>query len=195
LLSAGLQFESLTADVDETAIVNHLQIHTPDVTPMRIVQELAQAKASTVIEQLTSKSPEPNLVHYVVIGCDSMFEFAGELWGKPADAQVARSRIRQMQSNSGTLHTGYAVLSTTGAQALTTVSTVVHFAPMSEAQIDAYIATTEPANVAGNFTIDGYSSAFIAGVEGDFLNVVGISPNTIRQLLEQLGYQYTDFWK
>ena len=70
----------------------------------------------------------------------------------------------------------------------------MHFDELSPAEVDAYIATGEPLWVAGSFTLDGYGSAFIRGIEGEFHTVVGLSIHTLRDLLRRRGVAVTDLW-
>lgn len=78
--------------------------------------------------------------------------------------------------------------------AMNCTSTKVTFANTSDKQIKAYIQTEEPLYVAGGFTIDGYGSAFIESIEGDYNNVIGISPNIIRKLCNEINIEYTELW-
>ncbi|CAN5269210.1 hypothetical protein BH09ACT6_BH09ACT6_25300 [soil metagenome] len=74
-------------------------------------------------------------------------------------------------------------------------SATVEFAPdITEAEIDAYVATGEPLNVAGAFTIDGLAAPFITHISGAPSTVVGMSLPTLRDLLAELGVSWTDFW-
>ena len=109
-------------------------------------------------------------------------------------------RWRRMRGRSGVLHTGHHLVlvgdparpdATRGAVA----STRVHFADVSDAEVDAYVATGEPLQVAGAFTVDGLGGAFVRGVEGDFHNVVGLSLPLLRELLADLGVAWTDLWR
>jgi septum formation protein len=63
---------------------------------------------------------------------------------------------------------------------------------MSSDEIDDYIASEEPLHVAGGFTLDGFGSPFIAVIEGDYTNVVGISMPFIRSAMSQLGYSWPE---
>jgi septum formation protein len=148
---------------------------------------LAQAKCASVADTVSDDA--------LVLGCDSMFELDGELFGKPGTPDIARERLRAMSGRSGLLHTGHwlarpAMQRTCGAVATTTV----HIAPLSDADIDAYIGTGEPLNVAGSFTIDGVGGPFVAGVEGDPSNVVGCSLPLLRGLTEELGVPWPTLW-
>ena len=68
----------------------------------------------------------------------------------------------------------------------------MHFADLSDAEIDAYVATGEPLWVAGGFTVDGLGGAFVTGIEGDYHNVVGVSLPLLRELLLELGIGWWD---
>jgi septum formation protein len=76
-----------------------------------------------------------------------------------------------------------------------TGSTIVHFADLSDAEIDAYVATGEPLKVAGAFTIDGLGGAFISSIEGDPHTVVGLSLPILRELTIKLGVEYPSLWR
>ena len=129
----------------------------------------------------------------MVIGCDSVLAFEGEIGGKPAGPVEAAGRWRRMRGHSGVLHTGHCVRR--GDQEfIETASTIVHFADITDAEIDAYVASGEPLNVAGAFTIDGLGGAFVTSIEGDHHNVVGISLPLLRDLVGDLGIAWTDLW-
>jgi septum formation protein len=71
---------------------------------------------------------------------------------------------------------------------------VVHFANLSDAEIEAYVATGEPLKVAGAFTIDGLGGAFLTGIEGDPHTVIGLSLPVLRSMAIELGVEYHSFW-
>ena len=73
-------------------------------------------------------------------------------------------------------------------------STQVHFGDISDAEIDAYVATGEPLHVAGSFTVDGLGGPFIEGVTGDYHSVVGISLPLLRSMATELGVFWPDLW-
>ena len=131
----------------------------------------------------------------IVVGCDSVFELDGVAYGKPQTAAVAKERWRAMVGRAGTLHTGHHVIDTaTGRTASATASTLVRMGSISEQEMDDYLATGEPLQVAGGFTLDALGGAFVDGVEGDPSNVVGISLPTLRALLGELGVRWTTLW-
>jgi septum formation protein len=182
LRAAGLDPEVVVSDVDESLVTG--------LPPAELALELARRKGEAVFERLTAPEPVEGLI---VVGCDSVLELAGEVHGKPHDPRTATARWRAMRGRSGVLHTGHHLrigdaTRTRGAR------TVVHFADLSDAEIDAYVATGEPLVVAGGFTIDGLGGAFVTGIEGDHHNVVGISLPLLRVLLAELGVAWTDLW-
>jgi septum formation protein len=70
----------------------------------------------------------------------------------------------------------------------------VHFADPDDEEIAAYVATGEPLQVAGGFTLDGYGSAFVTGVEGDPANVIGLGIPLLRDMVRQAGLRWMDLW-
>ncbi len=104
-------------------------------------------------------------------------------------------RLKAMRGRSGVLHTGHCVFDTWGRHEVREVaSTTVHFAELTDAEIDAYVATGEPLEVAGAFTVDGLGGAFVEGVEGDHHNVVGISLPLLRLMLASIGITWPELW-
>ena len=102
-----------------------------------------------------------------------------------------------MRGRSGVLHTGHHVLLRHAEQqqsASAVASTTVHFAELTDAEITAYVATGEPLEVAGAFTVDGLGGAFVSGIEGDHHNVVGLSLPLLRTLLAGLGIAWPSLW-
>jgi septum formation protein len=131
----------------------------------------------------------------LVLGCDSVLEFDGEIHGKPASVDEAVARWRRMRGRTGVLHTGhFLVRLDTGASAAGVGSTAVTFAAVSDDEIAAYVATGEPLNVAGSFTIDGLGGWFVERIDGDHGTVVGVSLPLLRRLLHQLGLGVPTLW-
>jgi septum formation protein len=96
-----------------------------------------------------------------------------------------------MRGRSGILHTGHGLMGPRQVT-LSTVSTVVRFADVTDEEIALYCATGEPASVAGGFTIDGLGGWFIEGIEGDPHNVVGVSLPILRAMLREQGFELAD---
>jgi septum formation protein len=131
----------------------------------------------------------------LVVGCDSMLEFDGRAHGKAASLAEAREWLETMRGRSGTLWTGHCVIDeTTGVQVEEVVGTVVRFGVTTDAELDAYLSTSDVLAVAGAFTLDGRSAPFIDGIDGDSGNVIGLSLAALRRLLGRLGVSVTDLW-
>ena len=191
LRAAGVEPVLLPSGVDEEAVA----AEAGPLDGPGLVQLLARAKAEAVVGSLLDGEP----IDGVVLGGDSAFELDGELFGKPLTAEVARERWLAQRGRTGLLHSGHWLIDARGgrvAGAAGAVSTAaVSFADdISEADIDAYVATGEPLAVAGAFTIDSLGSAFITRVEGDPHAVVGLSVSTVRSLLGGFGIPWTAFW-
>lgn len=188
LSDAGIGHTIHVSAVDEDAVTDAAGLLTPAATALL----LARAKAESVAASVAKEQPQA-----LVVGCDSVFEFAGAPYGKPWEPAVARERWQLMRGQSGVLHTGHWLINSSSGEAVAhgeVTSAVVHFEDVSDAEIDAYVATGEPLQVAGGFTIDGLAGAFISGVEGDPHTVVGLSISTLRRLLAKSGVSITDFW-
>jgi septum formation protein len=182
LRAAGIEPQVLVSGVDESVVT--------ETDPARLVARLAELKARAVVERLTGRTEQG-----LVLGCDSVLAFDGEIFGKPATVGNAVLRWRRMRGRSGVLHTGHCLVDPTDRrEVVTTVATVVHFAAVTDAEIEAYVATGEPLEVAGAFTVDGLGGAFVRGIEGDPHNVVGLSLPVLREMLAELGVRWTDLW-
>ncbi|ACZ22453.1 MAF protein [Sanguibacter keddieii DSM 10542] len=207
LRSAGLDPLVQVSSVDEDAVLAEGRARFGTLEPEDAVLLLAQAKAEDVTRALEQPAEDAETAEAgtalpdLVVGCDSMLELDGEIFGKPADAETAVARWRTMRGRSGVLHTGHWVVDLratedggTGGTLGATSSTTVHFADLSDEEIDAYVATGEPLAVAGAFTLDGRGGAFVTGIEGDHHGVVGISLPLLRELVGQVGVRWTDLW-
>jgi septum formation protein len=179
LRAAGVGPEVVVSGVDES------QLALTD--PAALSVGLATLKARAVARDLPDA---------LVIGCDSVLAFDGAVHGKPADADEARLRWRSMRGASGVLHTGHCLVDTSSGRELArSAETLVHFADLSDEEIDAYVATGEPLRVAGAFTLDGLGGAFVRGIEGDPHTVVGIGLPLLREMFAELGIGWTELWR
>lgn len=197
LAEAGIRHTVLVSDVDEDAVQARYGVTDPHDTALLLARAKAEAVAAL-----------PDSEGALVLGCDSVFEFDGEAHGKPYTADVARERMLRMSGSSGVLHTGHWLVDCrdtdtdddggdgagSGATLGAVASAEVAFLDMDAEEIDAYIATGEPLQCAGSFTIDGLGGAFIRKVDGDPHAVVGLSVSTLRGLLAAANVRITDLW-
>ena len=194
LRRAGVSPYVLVSEVDEDAVVAQAGSQYGDLAPEDVALVLARAKCEAVAARLTgSEAPADAPDGPLVVGCDSVLELDDEVHGKPVDAAEALARWQRMRGRSGVLHTGHWVIDDrdgedggTGATLGAVASTTVHFAAISDDEMEAYVATGEPLKVAGAFTLDGLGAPYIEGIEGDPSNVVGISLPLMRELLGSL---------
>lgn len=187
LRAAGVEPVVRVSGVDEDALAASLT----DPTPEELVTALATAKAEAIARDEDEDA--------VVVGCDSMLRTAdGEVHGKPGTVEVARERWKRMAGTTGTLLTGHAVLRMRGGQVVARAvgheATLVRFGRPTDDELEAYLATGEPLQVAGAFTLDGLGGWFVDGIDGDPSGVIGISLPLTRALLRQVGVTVSDIW-
>ena len=212
LIAAGITPLVRVSTVNEDAVLAALPggraFSGTATTPADEVSALAAAKCLDVCEALARNSPDlPDGEPVLVVGCDSMLEIGGQMLGKPHTPEVARERIAAMRRTTATLWTGHcaAILAPASstqdgdtrvvtASVTRSASTLVHFGDISDAEIEAYVATGEPLHVAGSFTVDGLGGPFIEGVTGDYHSVVGISLPLLRAMATELGVFWPDLW-
>jgi septum formation protein len=154
--------------------------------PIELVKTLARCKAEIVLNQVNDS---------LVLGCDSVLVVGNEIYGKPQDSAQAFTRWQQMRGNSGMLYTGHALIDQTQSrQVIRCGITQVYFGQLSDAQIQAYIATGEPLACAGAFALEGKGSALIDKIEGCHSNVIGLSLPLLRSMLAELSYDLSSYW-
>jgi len=192
LREAGLDPEVITSGVDEDG--------TDHLPTAEAVVVLATRKAQAVVDRMTSTSTASTTNTdgrtTLVLGCDSMLDLDGVSLGKPATADEVWQRWAAMRDATGILHTGHCVIDiATGVVASESVATVVRFGDPTPDELEAYLATGEPLEVAGAFTLDGFGAAFLDGIDGDPGNVIGVSVPAVRRLVAAHGVAITDLWR
>ncbi|MEE2032456.1 Maf family protein [Rhodococcus chondri] len=191
LHTAGVKPVVRVSGVDEDAVVASLD---PGSTPAQIVTELARAKATEVVPELRDEGLQDALV----IGCDSMLLIDGQLQGKPGTVDQARARWRAMAGNSAELLTGHCVVRVRDnkviGQACDHSATTVFFGTPTDEELESYLESGEPLEVAGAFTLDGLGGWFIDRIEGDPSSVIGIGLPLVRRLLAEVGVSVAQLW-
>ena len=179
LQSAGISPQVLVSGVDE---------ESPEITalqPSEMVIALAILKAHTVKEMAPANS--------LILGCDSTFEYNGQSLGKPESKENAIARCKLLSGKYGYLHTGHCLIDLKQGIEITERSSArVQFAQMSDDEIEDYVKSGEPLNLAGGFSLDGLSAPFITSIEGDPSGIIGLSLPLLRKMIISLGYSWPD---
>ncbi len=152
------------------------EIAPTGLEPAALVEYLALQKAREVF----ALRPDAT-----VIGADTVVALDGHVLGKPADEEDARQMLAALSGRVHRVYTGLAVLS--GMQTLSHAEcTEVAFRTLTQAEIDAYVATGEPMDKAGAYGIQGRACVFIRGIRGDYYNVVGLPVCALHEMLTKL---------
>lgn len=188
LQQAGIHPECLPSHFDEDSIKS--------LNPSDLVEQLALKKAEVIAQQVQVQGVGQDIV---IVGCDSVLAINGEIHGKPDSPSHAIARWKYMRGRVGQLYTGHAVLHLAPGQSAKHLvrcgMTQVHFAQPNDRQIEAYVASGEPLNCAGCFALEGKGSLFVEKLDGCHTNVIGLSMPLLRQMLDSMGFDVTDFWE
>jgi septum formation protein len=177
LRNAGIQFEIRKTDVDESRIVGEL--------PGDYVRRLALAKALSAATEYRDPVDET-----LILGADTVVVVDADILGKPASQDDARSMLRRLSGRIHEVHTGLALLRKPGAeQRVVEEITRVHFAPLTDREIEDYIATGEPFDKAGAYGIQGIGGRYVTRIEGCYFNVMGLPLARLWSLLRELGWE------
>jgi septum formation protein len=175
LRNAGVEFEVRPADIDES---RRLGEPTGDY-----VQRLALEKARAATNSESSAN------NFIVIGADTVVVNRGEILLKPDSPNDARRMLRQLSGGVHEVHTGLALIRMPQkVERVIEEVTSVHFAELSDAEIDAYIATGEPFDKAGAYGIQSLGGRYVTRVEGCYFNVMGMPLGRLWATLKELGW-------
>ena len=187
LENCQIEFIQISSDFDETTI--------QEKNILNLALELSFQKANSLSEnfQNISLPEELNYGPLEILGCDSIFEFKGEAYGKPSNKEEAFFRWEKMSGDFGFLHTGHTLIignfdSISKKFKITeiiknTVSSRVHFSKLEDWEIQSYVDTNEPLYCAGGFALEGIGGKYIKKIEGCFSNVMGLSLPWLRENL------------
>ena len=148
----------------------------PELSPAEAVALVSRRKAEAV----------PRQADDLVIAADTIVVLGEEILGKPKDPADARRMLRLLSGRDHQVMTGMTLLR--GEQALVcTEITDIHFRPLSDREIDAYIRTGEPMDKAGSYGIQGGAALFAERLVGDYYNVMGLPVCRLGQLLREIA--------
>ena len=184
-----LKHKVIVSDFDETKV--------KELNPCMKVKLLAKGKADSALKKLIKENHDLNNFQ-ALLGCDSLFEFESEIFGKPINKEQLISRWKRMSGKSGFLHTGHYLIALDNSKSdmesisqnnscEEAVSTKIEFMNLSNFEINKYASTSEPYNCAGGFAIEGYGGLFIKKIDGCFSNVIGLSLPWLKNNLEKFG--------
>ena len=161
------EFTVCASDFDESTV-------TAD-TPARLVEKLARGKCLVVSAQHPGD---------VVIGCDTVVDVNGTVFGKPHGVEDAKRMLRALSGSTHEVHTGVCVSDGTRTESFVDSCRVTFF-PIPEAEIERYAATEEPYDKAGAYAIQGRAALWLDRIEGDYYTIMGLPVSRTVQLVER----------
>jgi septum formation protein len=168
----GLEFRIVAAEVDESYVDHEM--------PADHAERLAREKAITIARQEADA---------LVIGCDTIVIIDSDVLGKPRDEDEALRMLLRLAGRDHEVITGVAVAS--GERMYSAIERVrVRFRSLDRSECEAYVATGEPMDKAGAYGIQGFGSALVDSIEGDYFAVVGLPVSRTLQLLNRAGWRY-----
>ena len=164
----GYEFEVIPSHIEETLDSN--------LSPKENVKNLAKSKCLDVYKNNADK---------VVIGADTIVVYQNEIFGKPNDRNHAFEMLKKLQGNIHEVMTGICIIGNNKIYNEVVVSQV-EFYPMSDEEINEYIATKEPNDKAGAYAIQGIGGKYIKRFIGDYDNIVGLPIGLVDQILKKI---------
>ncbi|WP_336652266.1 MULTISPECIES: Maf family protein [unclassified Leucobacter] len=194
LRGAGIEPICFSPEVDEDAAIAAREAELGrGISAPEFTEYLGRLKAEDVVRR------HGHEIDGLVLGGDSMFLLDGEILGKPHEPEVALARAKHHRGRAGVLHSGHWLIDHTGgavrgAAGSVDTAKVELSADLTDAELEAYVATGEPLELAGGFAIDGLAGAFIERIEGAPSCVIGLSLPALRRLVIELGHAYPALW-
>jgi septum formation protein len=182
LRDAGIPFEIRAAEIEEAPL--------PGEAAQAMVARLAEGKARAVAAQLVAAERSADVGDCILVGADTTVELSGEILGKPRDSRQAREMLARLSGRTHHVLTGIFLLHLPGGATRAAVEkSSVTFAPLSDAEIEAYVASGKPMGKAGAYGIQGAAGRFIPRIEGCYFNIVGLPLAKLYKLLGELGWR------
>ena len=149
-------------------------------SPAAVVMELSRQKAEEIAAAQTGEC--------IVIGADTIVAKGEEIMGKPKDAADAKRMLAGIADNCHQVYTGVTLIRTGAHPQSVTFheKTDVYLYPISDAELDAYIASGDPMDKAGAYGIQGNFAIHVKGIAGDYYNVVGLPIGRVYQELKRM---------
>ncbi len=171
LQQIGIDFEVVTADIEETARENEL---AADFV-LRMAQEKAQAGYQSI--KIDARLP--------TLGADTVVVVDGEIFGKPLNQEDSFRMLSVLSGRTHEVYTSIAVVTAEGIISDTS-KTIVTFKDLAETEIRSYIATGESSDKAGSYAVQGLAAVFISHINGSYYGVMGLPIFETAELLKQV---------
>lgn len=167
----GLEFEIVESNFDEDSV------NLAD--PIELAKFLALKKAQAVVARYDDA---------IIIGADSVVIFKGQVLGKPKTAVDAKRVLRELSGKKNRGITGYCLIDTKNKTVVNKHSeAVVKFRTLSDAEIDEYVATGEPLDMAGSYGLMDKGAVLMESIRGNFYSIVGLPINEVYVELKKMG--------
>lgn len=168
------EFTVCASDFDEDSVA--------PCPPMQLVEALARGKCLSV----SAQHPDA-----VVIGCDTVVELDGRVFGKPHSTDEAVQMLRALSGRVHRVHTGVCVSDGSRTESFVD-SCQVAFFPISEEEIARYAATEEPYDKAGAYGIQGHAALWVDRIEGDYYTIMGLPVSRTMHLVEHFAPKFPE---
>ncbi|WP_337533742.1 Maf family protein [Anaerotignum faecicola] len=149
-------------------------------SPAAVVMELSRQKAEEIAAAQTEDC--------IIIGADTVVARGEKIMGKPKDAADAKQMLRSIADDCHQVYTGVTLIRTGAHPQSVTFQekTDVCLYPISDAELDAYIASGDPMDKAGAYGIQGDFAIYVKRIAGDYYNVVGLPIGRVYQELKRM---------
>ena len=161
----------MPADIDEQAL--------PNESPADYVLRLAEQKALAIVSKLNGEHAD-----LPILAADTTVALGNEIFGKPENDADAFNMLKKLSNSTHQVHTAIALAFNGQCKAVLN-TTLVQMMPLSDAMIEAYIATGEPRDKAGSYAIQGLAGNWIVNIDGSYTGVMGLPVHETALLLDK----------
>lgn len=174
LTDLGLDFEVMPSNYDE-------KLET-DTFSYDLIEDLATKKACDVVRQVRNDE--------IVLGADTVVVLHNKILGKPHSKEEAYQMLRDLSGQTHMVVTALCGINTqTNRATLLSTTSYVRFKELSDDLIHYYIDEFNPLDKAGSYGIQELPDGILDKYEGSFENIVGLAPEAVTAVLNQLGYR------
>ena len=177
----GVNFELLPPDANEDA--EALEVVRPNEKPRAYVQRVTALKLEAALQRLKNRG----LTSAPVLCSDTTVALGNTLFGKPDNAEHAKSMLQQLSGKTHRVLTAVSI-GTQHKQSHALSISQVQFADLSKQEIDRYVASQEPMGKAGSYAIQGKAAVFISHISGNYSGIMGLPMFETSHLLREFGF-------